>query len=971
MDKGWEARQWRRSILSSGLIGRNAELSQLREAMAAATERRGRVDFLAGDAGIGKSRIAREVAAEAEQRGLTVLWGRATQGTTPVAYRPLAEALCSAVRVGGVFDGTELLPFRPILGRLVPEWRVEDHDQADDSVVALAEAVLRFLRAAARGGACLLVLEDLQWADPETLTVVEYLADNLRAEPVLCLVTLRGEDRSAALDLALALEARRVTDFLEVAPLDEHHVPEMVRSCLGAAAVADDMTALVARAEGVPFLIEELLADAVTSGALVERDGLWTVPKTAQVVVPLTFADSMRRRLGALGTEARDVVLAAAVLGRSFEWELLPAITALDEQHVLNGLRAAVDAQVVSVDAPATGFRFRHALSRDAVLAELLPPEQAALSRRALDVIEHAHPGLPGSWCELAAELAVGAGDRDRATAFLFDSAQRARSSGALATAEVTLDRAHLVASAGDPVIVEVEECLAEVLSMAGKRDRAVEVGESVLARLGGDQAVAARRAEVHLRLARAEVAATRWPEADRRLALARAEAAIAEDEQLAARIHAVSAQVAITRAPDDADASARAALDAADRLDLPEVGCEALEILGRCARPHDLDAAEAAFARAYAIANDVGLTVWRIRALHELGTVDLLRNGDVTRLEDARELASAHGALATAAVLDVQIAACLVMRDDPEPGRVAAARAAELARRYRLGQTLGAAVLFESLVHARAGRRDAAQRCIAEGTSHAPGEPSIEMIAEFSATVLAFVEEDRDAVRRHLRRAAEIASASVGDQSTGPAVGYWALIQALDGKDAAEWATPDHEPVHHMSRAYLRYARAVVAGRKGDTDASVALVAEGDGYLRNLGWHRNYGHRLLSEAAIVDGWGDPVAWLRTALAFFDHRDDDRIASACRSLLRKAGAPVPRRRGAEATPGSLGAFGVTSREVEVLRLLADGLSNQEIAARLYLSPRTVERHVANLSAKVGVERRTQLVAFAARMASNT
>jgi DNA-binding CsgD family transcriptional regulator len=111
---------------------------------------------------------------------------------------------------------------------------------------------------------------------------------------------------------------------------------------------------------------------------------------------------------------------------------------------------------------------------------------------------------------------------------------------------------------------------------------------------------------------------------------------------------------------------------------------------------------------------------------------------------------------------------------------------------------------------------------------------------------------------------------------------------------------------------------------------------------------------------------GQPVPWLREALAFFDGRGEQHIASACRSLLRKAGAAVPRRRGHEELPGPLRAVGVTSRELEVLRLLATGLPNKEIAARLYLSPRTVERHIANIEAKAGIAHRSELVAFAAR-----
>ncbi len=113
------------------------------------------------------------------------------------------------------------------------------------------------------------------------------------------------------------------------------------------------------------------------------------------------------------------------------------------------------------------------------------------------------------------------------------------------------------------------------------------------------------------------------------------------------------------------------------------------------------------------------------------------------------------------------------------------------------------------------------------------------------------------------------------------------------------------------------------------------------------------------------------MPWLREALAFFEGRGEERIASACRSLLRRAGASVPRQHSDPALPGSLRAAGVTARELEVIRLLAEGLPNKDIAARLYLSPRTVERHIANIAVKVDVPGRSQLVAFAARVLADT
>lgn len=953
----WELR------LASRVVGREREMSALHEALEHAVSGRGGVVFLVGEPGIGKSRLAKVVATTAEERGVTVLHGRAVAASTPLAYRPLAEALCGAVRSGVVPDDMpDLAPFRPILGWLVPEWR-EAEPRVDDSVVALAEAVLRFLRVAAgrRGG--LVVLEDLHWADPETLRVVEYLADNLTSEPVLCLGTIRDEGRSPGLELARDLHARRVSRLLELARLSQDEVAEMVAVCLDADRLPEEVVALAARADGVPFLVEELLATAVTSGALVAEAGSWSRSAADEGIVPLTFSESMRRRLTALGEQTRAALFAAAVLGRRFDWRLLAQIAGTTEEQILGALRAAVDAQIVAVEAPEGAFRFRHALSRDAVLAELLPPERAALSRRALDAVQAAHPELEDDWCELAAELAQAAGQPDRAGTLLLETGRRSFERGALASAEAALERARGLLPPDGPGLLDAEELLCQVLSLAGKRDPALEVGRSMLARLG--EGMADRRAGVYLTLARAALAATRPDEAHTLLEQAREEPAAVPDERLDARLDALAAQVAIMRSPELADGLAQAALESAERLRMPEVACEALEVLGRSARLRDLETAESVFARALAHAEAHGLTVWRARALHELGTIDLLRGGPVTRLQEARALAVAQGALATAAVVDVQMTAALAVRDDPEPAVVSARRAAELARRYRLHQTLAAAVALEAHAHARAGRAEEMQRCIREALALAPGSPDVEIKTSFAAAFLALRDDDLFEARRQL-------AASVALASTGPGAGLLALLHQLD--DSLE-DTPTsgaaEEPVHFLARAFQRYAAAVAAGRGGQGKAAAALVAEGDRTLGDHEWLRQLGRRLLAEAALAGGWGEPVPWLREALAFFEGRGEERIASACRSLLRRSGAAVPRRRSDPDLPGTLRAAGVTARELEVLRLLAEGLPNKEIAARLYLSPRTVERHVANIAVKVDVAGRSQLVAFAARVLADS
>jgi DNA-binding CsgD family transcriptional regulator len=204
----------------------------------------------------------------------------------------------------------------------------------------------------------------------------------------------------------------------------------------------------------------------------------------------------------------------------------------------------------------------------------------------------------------------------------------------------------------------------------------------------------------------------------------------------------------------------------------------------------------------------------------------------------------------------------------------------------------------------------------------------------------------------------------------TAPGRGLWALLHALDcgdGPAAVAEVEASGLTVYWLIRGWVGHARAVELGRRGDTAAAEQAFADADADLAPCDWYRHHARRLVAEAAIRDRWGNPKRWLAEALAFFDAAGPPAVASACRSLLRQAGAPVPRRRrSAPDLPRALTAAGVTPREAEVLRQLAEGRSTRDIAARLYVSPKTVERHIANLATKVGVGGRSELVSFAAR-----
>jgi DNA-binding CsgD family transcriptional regulator len=224
-----------------------------------------------------------------------------------------------------------------------------------------------------------------------------------------------------------------------------------------------------------------------------------------------------------------------------------------------------------------------------------------------------------------------------------------------------------------------------------------------------------------------------------------------------------------------------------------------------------------------------------------------------------------------------------------------------------------------------------------------------------------AILSEDRPAAIRALERAAVVGRS--GERLPSPWWGLWALLRALNGADAREALREvGAVPVSAHNAMMCGYAEAVLLGQAGRTAAADSTFAAADA-AATPGWWGHLGRRLAAEAALRDGWGEPVRWLSAAAVFFDDFPAAPVASACRSLLRRAGASSPRRpTGVTAAWADLG---ITVREAEILALVGEGLSNRVIAARLYLSPRTVEKHVENLGRKVGARSRSALVAYAA------
>ncbi len=922
---------------SSKLVGRSDELEHLRSLVGAVHGGgAGGLVLVSGEAGIGKSRLVREVAATAEDRGVQVLTGRAVPACEP--YRPLVEAMSSALRDRPLPDDDTLRPYLPVLAAVLPDAEVSGRVDPRGGVV-LGEAILRLITALAGEHGALVVLEDLHWADPDTLPVLTYLAHAAESAPLLLLVTAREEDGppEAVMEMVSACQA----SVLPLGRLHSDDVREVVESCLAGRPPDEVVAFALENADGLPLLVEELLTGLGTVGALTQ-DGKLVGPLAPGV--PRTFAATVRRRVGDLDESARTVVQAAAVLGRRFDWSLLPEVTELPRTEVLAGLRAAVRTGLVEVDGPET-FRFKHALTGDAIRDDLLPPERRALARSAAEIVERRDPEAYA----LAAQLRAAAGDEPRAAELSVCAGRQAARRGALHSADLLLTRAAELAGDGADLRGLAERALLDVLAAKGDAERALALGERLLA--AGDAGV---------RLVLAQVAADveRWD------VVAAYLSAVPDDGD--PRVGVLAARLAHARGrPEQAREMAEGALVTARKEGRWSVACQALEVIGRAARVDDTDAARDAFAGAERLAAEHDLPLCRVSALHELGTVDLLVDGSTSRLERARALAVDSGALGLAATLDLQISAGLLHRDT-DRALTYAGRSADLARRLRAERLEATAIYFQAIAYAHRGETEEVERCVADALRLAPDD--LDVNAGIWGAVRAheaLLTDDRERLAECLDRAVDYLRRSPTTTPT-PIRGLWALVRTLDGRDG-EQAREEARPstVNWENEALLGYAEAVEAGRRGRRRDADRLLATADTALADLTWWRHRVRLLVADAALADGWGDPVGWAREALPVFAGRGDVRLASRCRELLRRAGAPVPRPgRGDTPVPAGLRAVGVTSREVDVLRLVAEGLTNTAIAQRLVLSPRTVETHVANLVAKTGVANRAGLADLA-------
>jgi eukaryotic-like serine/threonine-protein kinase len=443
------------------LVGRERHLVELWAALDEAVGGRGGLLLLAGEPGVGKTRLAEELAAEAARRGVLVVWGRGWEGAGAPAFWPWVEVLRACV--GGTPGG----PHAGEVANLVPELAA-DPDRGPAAGLSpdpeqvrfrLFDGVTRYLLAAAADRPLLVVLDDLHWADASSLQLLAFLAGELGRDRLLVVGTYRERELDPAV---LPRQGRR----LSVGGLAEAEVAELLLAVTSMVPSPSLAAAVHRRTGGNPFFVRELARLVLTQG---DPDD----PRSWTSALPDSVRGVLERRLRRLSEPCRQALTSLAVAGQDWPLDLATAVTGLTTDRLLGLLDEAIGAGVVLADpggAPGW-FGFAHALVRDVLYAGLTPGRAAALHHRVGEALEDLYRDDPDPHlAELANHfaLAAAAGGAAKAVAYGAAAGRRARRLLAYEEAAGHFQRALLANATGDELHQELVLAMAEALLAAG-----------------------------------------------------------------------------------------------------------------------------------------------------------------------------------------------------------------------------------------------------------------------------------------------------------------------------------------------------------------------------------------------------------------------------------------------------------------------------------------------------------------------
>jgi DNA-binding SARP family transcriptional activator/tetratricopeptide (TPR) repeat protein len=497
-------------------VGRERELESLRAAWGDACAGRRRLVLLSGGPGIGKTRLAAEVARYAHARG-TVLYG-ACQEEALVSYEPFVEALRHYVRsTARETVAGELGPGWMELTRLIPELapqpppaRAAEPDDPETRRYLMFEAISALVSEASDQAPVLLVLDDLHWADRSTLQLLRHVVRAPHEAALLIVGSYRdlelGHDHPLS-ELLADLRRDGLFDRLSLKGLDRGSVETLIASHAGEAVPSALVRTVHAETEGNPFFVEEMVRHLIETGPMAEGDARWSPAATAaRIGVPEGVKEVLARRLARLSETCRGVLAQAAVLGREFPFHLLPIMAGIDEETVIGALEEALGARLVVEEDEASVYAFTHALVRETLYGSVSAPRRQRIHARAAVAIEADAASDPDARIAALAlhyRLAGRAGDPAKAITYSLRAGEHARQlfawdeaaghwAGALAFMERAgtdpAERARLL-----PALAVISAVVGDLAGEIAYLERALEL----YVELGDDE----RAAQAHSRL--------------------------------------------------------------------------------------------------------------------------------------------------------------------------------------------------------------------------------------------------------------------------------------------------------------------------------------------------------------------------------------------------------------------------------------------------------------------------------------
>jgi DNA-binding NarL/FixJ family response regulator len=388
-------------IICPVLIGRTHDLTHLCWLVDRAKSGQGQVALVCGEAGIGKSRLVAEVKTYAGSHDFLLVQGSCFPTDHAIPYAPLLDLLRSCLTSHSLAKpGPEVqqvaqafLPLLPDVGHVLasgtPQPLLPSLDPEQEKRRRF-ETLAHFLISQATAHPVLLVVEDLHWSDDTSLEFLHYLARRFSTHGLLLLLTYRSDEVSPSLRHFLAqLDREHLTQEIPLARLTREEVEAMLRAifALPRSLRLDLPDLLYALTEGNPFFVEEILKSLIATGDIFYANGRWERKPLGELYIPRSVQDAVQQRTDRLSEHARQVLVLAAVAGRRFDFSLLEQLTHDDESQLLQVMKEVIAAQLV-VEESAEQFAFRHALTRQAIYADLLVRERKALHRRIADTME-------------------------------------------------------------------------------------------------------------------------------------------------------------------------------------------------------------------------------------------------------------------------------------------------------------------------------------------------------------------------------------------------------------------------------------------------------------------------------------------------------------------------------------------------------------------------------------------------------